>query len=292
MDVGAPIVAGGEASELGDTRAKVRSTTHRCRPSLADVSTPRRAMRGMMERARQSRRHRRWSQALSTARQGIAKRCPERGMQRLGSLAGSPSTPRSHSRHGVERRCERHAVVTVHTGQRQAERRAAAVGDAMPFRARTATVRRVRPRLVAPLLAPMDAASSEARDQSSAPARSSRSSRTRCSRSHTPARCQSRSRCQQVMPEQPNTSRGSVSNGRPERKTNTIPRRASRSATRGRPPFGFGGSSGRNGATAAHISSVTSLCLMEGESTRRRSVSLGALRTVVAAARRLCPWPI
>ena len=131
---------------------KVRSTTHRCRPSLAEVSTPRRAMRGMMERARQSRRHRRWSQALSTARQCIAKRCPERGMQLLGSLAGSPSTPRPHPRHGVERRCERHAVVTVRTGQRQAERRAAAVGDAVPLRARAVSIRRVRPRLVAPLL--------------------------------------------------------------------------------------------------------------------------------------------
>ncbi len=139
--------------------------------------------------------------------------------------------------------------------------------------------------------APMDAASIEARDHSSAPAPSSRSSRTRCSRSHIPAARQSRSR-QHVIPEQPNTSRGSISHGTPERRTKTNPRRASRSGTRGRPPFGLAGPSGSSGATIAHISSVTSPSLMTKESIRRRSVSLGALRTVVAAARRLCPWPI
>jgi hypothetical protein len=202
-------------------------------------------------------------------------------MQLVGALARTSPPPRPHARDGVERRCERHAVVTVRPREDQAEQRASTVCDAVPLGALATTVRRVRPRLAAPLLAPMDAASNAARDQSSAPARSSRSSRTRCRRSHTPtvrrgARTdgaprltQSRRRRQQAMPEQPNTARGSISQGRPERRTNTIPRRASRSGTRGRPPFGFAGSSGSSGSTTAHISSGTSSCLMNRESTRQ-----------------------
>ena len=41
------------------------------------------------------------------------------------------------------------------------------------------------------------------------------------------------------------------------RATNTMPSRACRSSHRGRPPFGFGGSGGSRGSTAAHNSSLT-----------------------------------
>ena len=172
-------------------------------------------------------------------RKGIAARdVPKRSMELVGPLAGPPARARPHARNGVERRCERHAVMAVRARQRHAERRAPAVGAAMPLRARTAPIRRVRTDRLAPLPAPMDAASKEARDPSSSPARSSRSNSTRCRRSPTPAvrhgartdgaprLTQSRRRRQHVMPEQPNTSRGSLSHGRPVRRTNTLIPRA------------------------------------------------------------------
>ena len=64
----------------------------------------------------------------------------------------------------------------------------------------------------------------------------------------------------QVMPE-PN-SRGSISQGIPERSTKMMPAKASRSSHRGRPPFGFGRSLGRSGAMASHKSSGTRGLLM------------------------------
>ena len=64
------------------SHARVRSTTHRCRPSLVEVSTPLRAIRGAMDRARHSPRHRRPSQALSAwslpGRLRGRPRCPDR----------------------------------------------------------------------------------------------------------------------------------------------------------------------------------------------------------------------
>ena len=125
-----------------------------------------------------------------------------------------------------------------------------------------------------PFFAATDAESMAARDQSSSPARCRRSSRIRCNSSHTPAFCQSRRRRQHVIPEQPKTSRGSISQGMPERSTNTIPRSASRSEHRGRPPFGFGGSSGNSGATAAHISSLNNSRMPS----KRRTTGEGSVR--------------
>ena len=63
---------------------------------------------------------------------------------------------------------------------------------------------------------------------------------------HTPAACQSRSLCQDVMPEQPNW-RGSISHAVPEHSTKMMPARALRSSHRGRPPLGLGASGGGRG---------------------------------------------
>jgi hypothetical protein len=60
-----------------------------------------------------------------------------------------------------------------------------------------------------------------------------------------------------VMPVQPQTSRGRRSQPIPDHSTNTMPSKARRSSHRGRPPFGFGGSGGSRGSTAAHSSSLT-----------------------------------
>ena len=125
-----------------------------------------------------------------------------------------------------------------------------------------AAIRRVRPGRRAPFLAGTLRLSWLARDQSSWPAAPRRSSSVSCRRCHTPARCQSRSRRQQVTPLPQPISCGSRSQGIPLRSTKTMPVSAARSGTRGRPPFGFGGSGGNSGAMVFQSSSLTSGLLM------------------------------
>ena len=62
-------------------QAKVRLTTQRWRPAFAGVSTPRRAMRGMTERARHHRRCRKTCIALS-----IIPRIVRRGVETTAKL--------------------------------------------------------------------------------------------------------------------------------------------------------------------------------------------------------------
>ena len=221
MDVGPALASGDEPAELGEPREG----------PLDDPSVSSELGRGLHALTGDPRRDGSGS-ALSSAPTAVASLVC---MELAGPLAGAPPLPGPCARHGIERGRRRHAVVAVRAGEGQAERRAPTVGDAVPFGARAPAIRRVRADLGTPLLAPMEAASSEARDQSNSPARSRRPRSTQCSRSHTSAFCQSRRRRQQVRPEQPNTSRGSISHGRPERSANTIPRKASRSGTRGRP---------------------------------------------------------
>ena len=255
MDVGSALVADGEPSDLVDP----------CEGALDHPAVAAELGRCVDATARDARGDRTGA-AFPAAPAMVVGLV---GMKLLGPLARTAPLARAHPRHCVQGRGERHAVMAVRARDRQAERRAARVGDRVALRARLAPVGRVRPRRGAPLLAAMVWLSSAARLQSNSPARSSRSSSVRCNRSQTPACCQSRSRRQQVMPEQPNTSRGSISHAMPVRSTNTIPRSAARSGTLGLPPFGFAGSSGSSGSTAAHISSLTSSCLMETESARR-----------------------
>jgi hypothetical protein len=164
--------------------------------------------------------------------------------------------PRAPAGHGVEGWSQHDAVVAVGRAQAHPERRAPAVDHKVALRARFAAIRWVRAGLGAPLFAATAALSSAARLQSSCPASESRSSSTRCSPVQTPASCQSRNLRQQVMPEQP-SSRGSISQGMPERRTKTIPAKAARSSQRGRPPLGLGGSEGSSGSMAAQRSSET-----------------------------------
>jgi hypothetical protein len=132
-----------------------------------------------------------------------------------------------------------------------------AVGHNVALRARFAAIRRIRAGLVAPLFAGTLAESSAARSQSM-PLRSPNSSRIAwCSARQTSACCQSRKRRQHVTPLPQPISRGSISHGMPLRSTKRMPASAARFGTRGRPPFGFGGSGGSNGSTIAHSSSVT-----------------------------------
>ncbi len=109
--------------------------------------------------------------------------------------------------------------------------------------------------------------SKQALDQSILSASPKRLSNARCSLRHTPACCQSRSLRQQVTPLPQPISCGSISQGKPLRSTKMIPARTDRSGTRGRPPFGLGGSCGSSGSIISHSSSVTNGLLIVPTST-------------------------
>jgi hypothetical protein len=132
------------------------------------------------------------------------------------------------------------------------ERDSVSVGHNVALRARFATIRWIRPGFSAPPGAGTLAESSDARDQSIRSACPSLSSSTWCTRRHTPASCQSRRRRQHVIPLPHPISCGSISQGIPLRSTNRIPVSATRFGTRGRPPFGLGGSGGSSGSMIAH----------------------------------------
>ena len=159
--------------------------------------------------------------------------------------------------HGIQHRFEHHRLMAIGAGQQLGQREAAAIGQNVPFGAGFGTIDRVGTDEIAPFLAGMLAQSKQARLQSIWPAAPSRSSRVRCNASHTPACCQSRSLRQQVTPEPQPISWGSSSQGMPARRTEMMPVSAARSGTRGRPPWGLGGSGGSSGATTAHNSSLT-----------------------------------
>jgi hypothetical protein len=156
-------------------------------------------------------------------------------------------------------------VVGVGGREADGQRDAVPIDNQVVFGAGLATVGRVGTGGCAPLLARTLRLSALARDQSTVASSPSRFSSMVCSFSQTPAACQSRRRRQQVTPlPQPN-SFGSSRHGQPVRKTKTMPPRAARSGTRGRPPLGLGGSLGSSGSMAAQRSSGTSGGLFMGE---------------------------
>ena len=124
-------------------------------------------------------------------------------------------------------------------------------------RGRWGSARSWSPATSAPFCRDGRGSSIESPSRSSAQASANRSRSTRCRSPSAPAACQSRRRRQHIGPVQPKTSRGSRSQPMPDQGTNTMASRARRSSHRGRPPFGFGGSGGSSGATAAHNSSLT-----------------------------------
>lgn len=159
----------------------------------------------------------------------------------------------------IDQLLENGRVVGIGSGETECQRRAASIDYKMALRARLSAIYRVWAGSKLPFfptpMAGIDCESTEARDQSIWSARPNRPRRTWWSRSHTPASCQSRSRRQQVIPQPQPISWGSISQGIPLLRTNKIPVSAARSGTRGRPPFGFGGSGGRSGSIASHRSS-------------------------------------
>jgi hypothetical protein len=109
-------------------------------------------------------------------------------------------------------------VVDVGPGQDHRERQTLTVDQEMALGARPTSVYRVRTGFLAPFFAGTQAESNDALDQSMRPSLPSLSSRVSRSACHTSARCQSRSRRQQVTPLHPN-SLGSIRQGMPLLKT-------------------------------------------------------------------------
>jgi hypothetical protein len=156
-----------------------------------------------------------------------------------------------------------HTVGDVSASQFHAEGYAFGLDHNMALRARFCLICGVRPNsrgLWVPLFTPLAAIVSLSRlalDQSMLPASPRRLSRAWCRERHTPPFCQSRSLRQHVTPLPQPISWGSISQGRPLLSTKTMPVRAARSGTRGRPPLGLGGCGGRSGSIISHSSSVT-----------------------------------
>ena len=178
------------------------------------------------------------------------------GMGLVRPLA-APSVGLHDRGYGIEQLLKDHRVVAVGPGQHLGERHSAAVGQNVPFGARFAPIGGVGTDEVAPLFAGIEAESRQVRLQSIWPAAPRRSSRARCKASQTPAACQSRSRRQQVIPEPQPISWGNNSHWMPDLRTKMMPLKQARSGTRGRPPLGLGGSAGSSGATMAQSSSLT-----------------------------------
>jgi len=180
------------------------------------------------------------------------------GMQFLGTPPRSSPTGTLDGLYSIEEFFKDHRVVDVCGREHYRERDAPSVRNKVALRALLSFICRILAGFWAPLLAGMEAESSEARSQSIWSASPRRSRRTRCSFSHTPASCHSFKRRQQVIPDPQPISFGSISQGIPLFSTKTMPVRAARSSMRGLPPWGFGGSGGRSGSMVSHSSSVTS----------------------------------
>jgi hypothetical protein len=179
-------------------------------------------------------------------------------MQLLRTLPRSAPARTLDGLYSVDEFFEDHRVVDICGREHYRQWDASSVRNKVALGALLSLIRGIRSGFWAPLLAGMEAESSEARSHSIWSASPRRSSKTRCSLSHTPASCHSLRRRQQVIPEPQPISWGSISQGIPLLRTNTMPVRAARSSMRGLPPWGFGGSGGRSGSMVSHSWSVTS----------------------------------
>jgi hypothetical protein len=170
-----------------------------------------------------------------------------------------PTTLALHCRNGIHQFESLSHIVGVSTSEPSGQRDPLSVSYDMMLATSLRPVGRVWARLVPPKTARTEALSSTALRQSNRPASCSRSKQARWMASHTPRRCQSRRRRQQVMPLPQLISRGNSSQGMPVLSTSRMPVRAWRAGTRGLPPLslGLGGSGGSNGWINSHSSSNT-----------------------------------
>ena len=164
-------------------------------------------------------------------------------------------------------------VVDVRAGVLDRQRNSLAIADEVPLRAVFAAICGIGPSLRPPKTARTEQLSTTTLDQSISSASPSSSRNMRHTLSQTPAKCQSRSRRQQVMPQPQPISLGKYSHAQPLRSTNRMPVSAFRSGTRGRPPLGLGGSGGSKGWMRSHNSSVSSSLAISGSSMNRGNLA-------------------
>jgi len=126
-------------------------------------------------------------------------------------------------------------IMPVGLGQNDVDRDALRVDEKVVLAACLTAIGWVRSTFFPPCTARTDELSATTREKSSLSAPRNLSRSTRCSWRHTPAFCQARTRRQHVMPEPQPISRGSISHGMPDRKTNRMPLNTRRSSSGLRP---------------------------------------------------------
>ena len=174
------------------------------------------------------------------------------------------STPSTQCRDRIDGGAHHLGIMCIRRRERNCERYALLIDHEVVLGADFPSVGGIAARLGPPFGAATAEPSSATRSHLIRSSRWSASSSARHTRGHTPACCQATNRRQQVVPEPHPSSRGSSLQGIACRSTNSIPVRAARSSTRGRPPrrlprrFCFG----RCGAMIAHNSSESSSAML------------------------------
>src|SRR5579885_51310 len=213
MDILAPLVADGEAAEA--VQPRLRALHHPAMPAelLAALDAP----PGDAGRDAVA------AQEGAPARETVALV----GMHLVRTLAPIAGRLGDGGNRG-DQPLERDTVVLAGGRMRGKEREALGFDHNMVLRARFAAIRRVGADQEPPLLASTLVLATLTRRQAIAPRVPNGSSSTRWMRSHTPARCQSRRRRQQVMPLPQPSSCGSISHGMPLLSTKRMPVSAAR----------------------------------------------------------------
>ena len=170
----------------------------------------------------------------------------------------SGASPRPlHRRNRIQKRNGHFPIGNIGGGGQDGERNSVGIRYQVAFAAVFPAIRWVGSCVAPPKTARTEALSTTALDISILPSRP-REWRICCQTfCHTPAWLQALKRRQQVVPSPQPSSAGRSFQVHPVRSTKMIPVRHFRSGSRGRPPFGLGGSSGNNGLTSFHSSSVT-----------------------------------
>jgi len=166
---------------------------------------------------------------------------------------------------GIDEGNQLRDIVPIGPGQFCCQWDAAGICDQVVLGAILAAIRGIRSDFLPPKTARTEAESTTAREKSRRSASRSLAKSTSWIFCHTPARCQSCSRFQRVMPQQP-ISCGKSSQPIPVLSTKSNPARHTRSGTGGCPPLGLGLCLGISGSMSAHRSSVTSSLAMRSSS--------------------------
>ena len=181
-------------------------------------------------------------------------------LQRLG-FALRTAYLTSYRGNPVDEREELSDVVIVGACKNHIQWNTLRIRDDMVLAARTTAIGWVRSSFFPAPTARIEELSTTAREKSNWSAPRSFASSTSCSRCHTPRRCHSFSRRQQVIPEPHSISLGSISQGMPDFSTNKMPVSTRLLHSGFRPGFRLRRRLfGNSGSISAHKSSSTSGC--------------------------------